>query len=134
MKTAYDGGVTAINGVLPTKSPEFLLNATPLGRHPEPQQLSVSTLTLWADHAQGSALTRPVGLGIDILKDGKKLRPADRTGITVTRSTPGEGETRRGVTVTFADTLAGQVYDLEFTGRSICGRSELKVRVIVASS
>jgi len=134
MKTAYDEGVTAINGVLPTKSPEFLLNATPLGRHPEPQQLSVSTLTLWADHAQGSALTRPVGLGIDILKDGKKLRPADRTGITVTRSTPGEGETRRGVTVTFADTIAGQVYDLEFTGRSICGRSVLKVRVIVASS
>lgn len=132
-KAAYDAGVTAINAIFPTNSPEFLLNGTPLGRHPADQQLSVTSLTLWADHPSGLGLTRPVGLGFNITQDGAKIR--DRSGITIQRSGPGADETRRGITVTFDPSIrAGQTIDLEFFGRSICGISELKVRVIVASS
>ena len=117
----------------PTDSPEFLLNGTPLGRHPDTQQLSIASITCWADHPDGVNLTRPVGLGFSFVKDGNKIRkPA---GATVQRSAPSEGETKRGVTINFdTSALGGQVFDIEFIGRSICGRSTLVVRVIVPSS
>ena len=133
IKAAYDAGVTAINAVLPTRTPEFLLNGTPLGAAPANQQLSVTTFTVWADHPVGLNLTQRVGLSFTLLKDGKKLR--DRTGIDISRSTNVRDGTRRGITVTFDPAvLAGQTIDMEFQARSICGPSDMKVRVIVPSS
>ena len=133
IQAAYDAGVTAINAVLPTRTPEFLLNGTPLGAAPANQQLSVTTFTVWADHPVGLNLTQRVGLSFTLLKDGKKLR--DRTGIDINRSTNVRDETRRGITVTFDPAvLAGQTIDMEFQARSICGPSDMNVRVIVPSS
>ena len=133
MKTAYDAGLASIAAVVPANIPEFLIGGTPLGANPSNQQVSVASLTVWCDHPVDAAITRPVGLGFAISKDGAKYRNADRK-ITVSRSTLAEGETRRGVTLGFDASLSGQVFDIDFTGRSPCGQSRLKVRVIVASS
>ena len=133
MKTAYDAGLASIAAVVPANIPEFLIGGTPLGANPSNQQVSVASLTVWCDHPVDAAITRPVGLGFAISKDGAKYRNADRK-ITVSRSTLAEGETRRGVTLGFDASLSGQVFDIDFTGRSPCGQSRLQVRVIVASS
>ena len=130
MKTEYDKGVAAINDVHPIRAPEFLLGATPLGSRPDDQQLSVTSVTVRADHPIGSPLSDNVSLRPSLSQNGKKL--ASRRGLTVERVQTG---TQAGVAITFDTAIwAGQTVDVEFVARSMCGPSMLNVRVIVASA
>ena len=128
---AFNAGVAAISAVVPVRVPEFILNATPLGANPADQTLDSATFTVFADHPPSLNLDKPVGLRVSVSREGRKITE----GVAITRSTPGDQETRRGATVTI-DTAerGGQTIVVELLARSRCGPSALTIEMRVPSS